>query len=458
MIEVRSPYPLLRLMWRPATLLLLFPLFWAIAWPLASAADAGANPLAALRTGIGHSDAQRAIWEMGLLLGAAVALFTNLPRLEVQHSATAWSWPGLHGGLATGNLMVGAAVATLVATLLARVAPAPLAIAGGAGSLLAFSLVTLVVDSTAPSAIRWLIIGTAAAVAIRGEAVFAVASAAPWTAAAVSVAVAVLAQRSVFSPASARRRPFIFTGAAGTPSRSALADFWSRRGSDRAWWGDLATDRVGPWLRAAEYESFGALRRGYPGQYALMALVVSVLSLLALDSSILVFVGIILSSSGLQLRRTLFHPIGRDELARIAIAGAMIDAVAICGLSALVYLALAQPLAALFPQPDGARWFTTLALAFAWAPVAQWSIVRGGMLQYNRAPAEGWPRRMLEQFGSFLIFVLLVSVSRIALQRTVGDDPLTLTSGVITITVVVQALHWVTLKHHYRRADLQATR
>jgi hypothetical protein len=448
-----SPMALLRLVARPASLWHLFPLFLGTVWPFAGLLDSGADPFGSILRGDASPALRVAAWQFSILFGAAAGLVVSLPRIEIQHSFSAWTLPGLRNGLLLGQWMAGAVAALVAAALMWRVASPVEAAAASSACLASLVLVGLILDVAAPSPVRWLAGATLIAAVIRPEMLASLGASWPLLLAAAGVVLVVSATVPIFGADSARLRPFRFSGAVGTASPTAIANFWARGGSERPWSTDLATNHTLRWLRAAEYESFGARRFGFAGDRVLTALVFAVAASIVLESGLLAMVGIALASRGLQLRRSLHHPVSRAQRATLAYLGSLADAAVTCILTAIFFVPVASVARTLLPtltDPAGTAWLVVLAFAFAWSPLAQWAVARGrSLVSTSRAPL----RIMFQQYGLFLLFMVVVGASTTLLRRFEVDEPRALMAAG-GVALLMQALHGVALRRHYARADL----
>jgi hypothetical protein len=448
-----SPMALLRLIARPASLLLLFPLFLAAAWPFLEMLDSRADPFGSILRGDSSPQLRTAVWQYSILSGAAVGLFAALHRLEVQHWITAWSLPRLREGLLLGQAAVGATAGLVAAAVTSRVASPAEATAAGSACFVAVAMTGVILDVASPSPVRWLAAATLLAAALRPEMLASLAEQSPLILAAGAIALSLAAMVSLFGVDSARIRPFRFSGALGTQSRLALVDLWTRGGSDRGWSTELVTAGIPGWLRAAAHESFGGLKRGYLGDRLLAAFIIAVMASILQESGMLAFVGVILATRGIQLRRSLHRPVSRAQRATIAYLGTLADAVITFVFAALLFVPVSSLVLSVIPglaEPARNPWPVVLAFAFAWSPLAQWAVARGqSLVATNSVPF----RRMFQRYGLFMLFMVAVGGSGALLRRSALDVSASLmVAG--AIGMLMQALHWAALRRFYGRADL----
>jgi hypothetical protein len=441
---------LLRLLARPVMLWTLLPLGWAIVIPLAIAAEAGGS-LSELWTGTASGSVRVAAWHLGVLVPAVIGFAVSIARLELQHAPLSWALPGVSRGLLTGTLVIALPIAAAAALVVARTA-APgtsLMAAAAAFSLALFWYVAAgsALDVALPRLLRWLGLLAIFIAAVRPVLLADAVAAAPAVVAAIAAAVSLCVLAVQFSHAAARRRHFRWSSFAS--HQRAL--YWGTRPrSTLHWAGDLATDRMLPWLRAMAYESSPRGGRTLPTVYMLMA------GLTALSAHItgsvsqaIVIGGILLSQRSLGLSPGLNYPLSRRQRADLLTVAALGQAAMFTLLvGALFWLIKAAgvpvPMWFLDETTRSAGWWPALGLMFAWAPLAQWDLVSRGHLG---TAGEVDARRVLFYMG----YVIPAVISARLLD---GRDVGVATACVVAIAVTGYTLLWILARRHHARADL----
>jgi hypothetical protein len=435
-----------RLFLRPAALWVLFPLAWALFVPVALLLESGVH-VRALWTGGAPEAVRRSLWLLMLLVPAAFGVLAADARLAVQHARFAWTLPGARGALLGSTLAVAALPAAALALFMLHHTDATIAVAAFAVAFAAFHVPGWAFDAALPRAARILVAAGYAAAVFRPTPFLGAVEGAPLPAALMALALAGVLLRAQFSDAAARARLERWSSFA--PANRAA--YWATRGrSERRWTQDLATERLRPWLRAAAYEASGGRRLALGARHLAVASVAVVWGHVGADASIVMIVGAVaLASGGVQLRSPQLQPLSRRARADIAAAGSLIDAASFCALAGAVLLVTnALPLPTLPFFADGgtadAQWRTALALTFAWAPIAQWRVVR--------TPGEWTPS--LRIMLPLIAFATAAALSR----RMLPDEPWLAAAAVGGLALAVHAACWLALRRHFARADLAPVR
>jgi hypothetical protein len=441
---------LLRLLARPVVLWTLFPLGWAIVIPLAIAAEAGGSP-SELWTGTLSPAVRTAAWQLCVLVPAVIGFAVSFARLEVQHAPLSWTLPGVRRGLLMGTLVIGLPVAAVAALIVARTAaPGTTLIAAATAFALAlfwYVAAGSALDVALPRLLRWLGLLVIFIAAVRPVLLADAAAAAPVALAAVAVVMSLCVLAVQFSHAAARRRHFRWSSFA--PHRRAL--YWGRRSpSTLHWAGDLATDRMLPWLRAMAYESSSRGGRTLPTVYVVMAGVTALSAhITGHTSQVVVLGGIFLIQSRLGLSPGLHYPLSRRQRADLLTVAALGEAVVFTLLVIALFgliKAAGVPVPAFFVDDTTrtAGWWPAMGLMFAWAPLAQWALVARGHV----GPASEIDARR------FLFYLAYVIPAVISARLLDGRDVGVATACVTAIAVTGYALFWILARRHYARADL----
>ena len=439
MTGARALLPLLR---RPGTLWWLFPLFWAFVLALGLVTESGA-PLRALWSADSPHQVRAAAWLLVVIVPASLGAGVAFARLELQHALFSWQLPGLRGALLSGSLLIALPLAAALAWLVGRSAPASSAFAAFAVALCSFTAASSVVDVAIPRSLRWLPVTLLAVAAVRPSAFARLIEQSPLAIALPALALSAVMMTLQFSDRSARIRYVRWSAFA--PAARAL--YWAGRSeSVRAWTRSLATQRLGPWLRAAEYEGSGG-RFTYPTGHLVMAGPTVLIGHLMSEPVASIAIGAIFLIHGpIRLASTLLYPLSRARRADLAVMGAFIDAATFVTMMAVVLLAVRMvglPPIPWFEDIDASLgWPATIAMFFAWSPIMQWGIIR-------------WPdtdsRSVLRQIASFVPFGLILILS----ERVLTGQPwLVLAIATVGIGAIARLLFGIAVRRHYARADL----
>lgn len=433
---------LTRLLRRPAMLYVLLPLFWAIGIPVLMLAEAG-TPVQSLLDGSMAEPVRTARWHLTILVPAAIGLAVTIARLEVQHAMFSWTLPGLRRRLGAGTLLVALTLALGLGFLAGRGDAPWTGIAAFSVALLSFAVVGAALDVALPDALRWTAIAALAVAAFRPAALADVAVSRPIPVIALSLASAAVLFGFQFSVRAARRRRFRWSSVA--PGSKTL--YWAARSvAFRDWKHSLAADRYGPWLRAAEYERSGG--RGLVPYLMIVGVHVALAHLMSAPELFLVWAGMLYAHGRLQLGSSLLYPLSRTRRARLAALGLEVEAVVLIALAVpvlLVIRAVDVPVIAWFAEPRGkVTWAAVLAMAWAWAPLAQWAAARRTAHDADSRWDAAW-------FVPFILYFIAASVSA---RLTAGLEPYALAALTIGGGLALRAVHWDRIRHYYADADL----
>jgi hypothetical protein len=426
---------LARLVWRPAALLVLLLATWAAALPMLILWEEGRL--------------DRAPWLGVVLVPALLGLALSWLRLELQHTFLSTVLPGLRRRLLAGTLLLAILVAGAAGVVVGP-APWPATLATAAVALFWFAAGSMVQDVAFPRALRWPLILAFIPAAFRPAGLQDLIHAWPWAVTALSVPAAVGLMVATFSRRAARARPFLWSPLAPGNRTQYWAGRTGRAGRTRAWRESLATERLGPWLRAAMHESSGG--RFSFQTFVLLNAFMGVVwgQLMGMTGFFIIMAGLYLSFGRAQLTSGLFHPLGRADRARLAVAGAGVEAAALAAAGAMLVLVVLAAGVPTLPWFTGegreTGWALVIAVSWAWAPVAQWPAIRW--------PASGQAERPLGQwFGWWALFVVAATASALLLA---GRPPLLAAGAIIAVAGLTQSAFVLAVRRHYASGDLLA--
>lgn len=450
-----TPYALLRLTWRPMTLLVL-P---AMAFVFGAVFDQGAASLGDIWRGDPSWPVRDALWHLVAIGPIAPGFIAAISRLEMQHTTLAAALPGLRRGMIAGTLAIGLPVAATLALLMGRIAPPSAAIVAFGLGLFSFLVPGAAVDVALPRPVRWLAgIVMMGALLSSGDVgvdysaegwIGPAAAAHPVLMSLVALGCAATLLWLQTSPGLARRRPFLWSGLA--PSR-AQSSYWARQSASwLGWHTRLATERLGPWLRAAMYESSGFAR----GHVTLPVIAVLIATVTGEPSWLWMFAGIGFAARGIQLCAGLPYPLSRNRRAALAYVGTLFDASLFCGVAGVVLLMIA-----LLPLPDVRlplfapdaasafnSWPMSLGLAFALAPIAQWAVLLWSVGVRRRQSAG--------RVVCVVVYMITCAVALNALSAPhFAGSPRDTAIVVAALAIAAQIVHWFAVRGYFTTRDL----
>ena len=410
----------------------------------------------------------RAFWLLSalvwIMVTGGVGMLVAVSRHQLQQAPFSWSLPDLRRRLLVGTVGVGAVVAAPL--LLLPGLELPLRLAAYALALFAFFVAGPLFDAIEKRAwvdvlfilgllaLMWTGPGRAAGTAYELVARWPLAAG---TAVAVVAATAsVLILRSQFSAGTARSRVQRWS----SPGSMAAFHWQTRREHRREWTGSLATDRLGPWLRATEWEGDENGTRLSLGLVFFVALIAVLFHAMGEPFFIVVMLCSLFVMLGFHLDSGLLYPLSRARRARLAAWGGTIQAGAAGALTLVLILgldALGVPTRAREPEFPYSPWLA-LGLAVALAPMAQWATIRWGPPRWgpNRGRAtrggsvrsRGWSEA--GRLGLFLAYVVTVVAAAYLLT---GAPTLVVAAVVLATALVMQVAFHAAVRRHWARKD-----
>ena len=433
-----SAYTLGRLVWRPATLLVLFPIALSLLMVLLEA------------------DGVISLWRAHATLALSGAIVALIAR-EPQAAMFGWTLPGLNSQMSKAAAAIGILGALIAGALFTPVAGISMGVAMFGSSLLAFALGMELVDPVRNGKYRAGIFLFLVAVVFRPEYPHRTALISPVLFGLLTgCAAAFLFYRS-HSRATMRNRPFVADMSYGLPGVEALRGYWAKRKSPEQVW-SLPLQRAGvrTWISAAIYESFNGRAGGWP-RYVSFQMAIGITLAYALNGPWFVALSIIqiFVLSGLQLRMRVLYPLSRERQASLNYAFSFVENALLCSVSGIAiwllysygpghFQAFANPGN---PPPILAAAF--VGVVFALAPLAQWAKTRGPLLTPAGSNPNRWSRSYLYWIAFMVVYLLITTPLKIEIIK-----PATAWSAISALAVVVQALYWLALRRHFRRADL----
>ena len=445
-----SPMMLLRLTWRPLTLLQLggVMLFYIVLSPVSPLSEA----LQAVWYGTATPQQRLALWHALIVIPGMSGLTLGYYRLELQHTMMSWPMPALRGGLAAGAASVALPLALIGSVQMLRNADASLAIAAFAIALCAFALGWFLYDVAVPWPPRVLAVLALLGAALSPAWLVARVETQPLVAAALELAMVPPLLSATLSVPLARRRvlfaryfdpgaPFPFTISGVT-----RVDEWTS---------SLATQRLMPWIRAAIHES----KRRYPRDYIVNAFIVvlvarvtglTILPVMALCTGMM--------THGMRLHE-LWYPLSRAKRAHVAYGSMLVEAVTyVAAFALMLILSYALPLPTLkildVAPPDATPrlWVFTIVAAAALSPIAQWA-----RLHWSETPRKRYSSwRQWAMFWRFMIFFVATAmwIAIVGDNASTDADAREFLLMTAALAVGMQVASWYRVREHYLHADL----
>jgi hypothetical protein len=445
-----SPMVLLRLTWRPLTLLQVAGLvvFYIVLSPVRPLGEA----LQAVWYGTATPHERLALWHALIVIPGMAGLTLGYYRLELQHTMMSWPLPALRRGLVTGAASVAMPLALIGSLLMLRNADASLAIAAFAVALSTFALGWFLYDVAVPWPPRAIAVFILLSAALSPAWLVVRAETRPLLATALALAMLPLLMSATLSVPLARRRVLLaryFDPSAPFP--------FTISGVTRVdeWTSSLATQKLMPWIRAAIHES----KRRYPRDYIVNALIVV---LLARVTGITI-IPVIALCTGMMAHGTrlheLWYPLSRAKRASVAYGSMLVEAVTYAAAFALMLAlsyALPLPTLTIFNVAPAAAtprlWVFTIGAAAALSPIAQWA-----RLHWSETPRKRYSSwRQWAMFWRFIIFFVATSMWIAIVGDSGGTDAdarqfLLMTAG---LAAGMQLVSWYRVRQHYLHADL----
>ena len=433
-----SAYALGRLVWRPMNLVMLFPIALSLLMVVLEA------------------DGVSSLWSAHAPLafsGVIVALIAREP----QAAMFGWTLPGLNSQMLRATAAIGILEALIAGAIFTTAVGVSMGVAMFGSSLLAFALGMDLVDSVRNRQYRAVMFLVLVAIVFRPEYPHRAALISPVLFGLLTGCAAAFIFYRSHSRATMRNRPFVADMSYGLPGVEALRGYWAKRKSPEQVW-SLPLQRAGvrTWISAAIYESFNGRAGGWPRSVTIQ-LAIGITMAYALNGPWFVALSIIqmFVLSGLQLRMKALYPLSRERQARLNYAFSLFENALLSGVSGVAIWLLysfgpghirsfASPGN---PPPILAAAF--VGVVFALAPLAQWAKTRGPLLTPAGSNPNRWSRSYLYWIAFMVVYLLITTPLKIEIIK-----PATAWSAISALAVVVQALYWLALRRHFRRADL----
>lgn len=432
------------------SLLFLFTVVMAIAFPVVRLEDLGGNPFVTIWTETALPLVQSVRWQLVVLLPASLGLYTILIRVEVMGSSLGWVLPGIRRGWLVGELVVLLPVAVGLGHLAAEGTSVARGAAAMGVALVAFNLPGLILHPAVSAWPRRLLAGLLVLGAVFPTQLSSVSAAMPVLVAALTLPAAVILFRIRHSDWAAREDTNV--GAGDQWERGPL----KRWGAQGEWAVSLASEHRTPWLRAVFYESgFGSTSRALQMRLMSVAFLVSMTYALMDHYMLIIWAGMLAGDRANGLSGGLLYPVSRDDRGRLVATAVLLDAA-----FALFLLIGGTWLLDILPIPlERSRYASETgfalgliaATAIAFLPMALWGRVR------DTAPLRGVTSFTGQMKSSLyvLLFVLIAATVSHPLQDAWHAGSYLLVGASLSLAALaLYPLFWYTTLRHYRRSDL----
>lgn len=446
---MKNIYALGRLMWRPASLLLLFPLALSVAFPLTesgAALAAGAHPLFL-----------RAMWRFVVLFGV-FGFMVSIYGRELKRGLFVWNIPDVDAALLKGAILLALLFLVPVAAILARSEGAMMGIAALGGGLLAYALGFEIQDALRPNLYRGAVLLALVLLLWRPEAALRAAGLSPLLFAVTTAAAGLFLLWQSSSPRASRQRPFATEfGFVGSAEAMRLA--WARKKTREDYWTrSLSKGSVASWIAAGYYETFTR-----SGSWFRMLLVQAIwggffIHQMSNPPMAPIIAGPSLLYSGIQTKMSFPYPLSREERGTLFYLSALLENIGTTLAAAAgiwVFYSIDIPRFLFEPELPAftaGRAAVFALFPFAFAPIVQWGKVRGvpEAGRITTLPRKNWGSQMGYQF----VYALVAMGATIPFigKRHASFPTMLLTLAVTAI--IAQMVFYLAVKRHFRKGDL----
>jgi hypothetical protein len=267
---------------------------------------------------------------------------------------------------------------------------------------------------------------------------------------------AVLAAREL-DPDTARRRTLGRSGGARSGRIGIAASFRTLALSSPVWRGRPASGRMGDWLEAIHYETFGSRRLEWPTSVLWAVGLNCGMAVVLRNPSFAAVMGLVnLSIVGHRMNGRWAYPASRSQRADLLWLASLMDSSAYFLAAALVLpLAFSLDLPQTNLMTGGTMRYgltAPLLVAFMAAPIVQWPRLTSNL-----------PPPKLKQFGPLWLSVSFRNVAAVAVVTFVLEllffvrAYVSMTAAVVFGVLLATAFQyylWVNLRHHFRVTDL----
>lgn len=440
-----------RLLWRPATILALFPLGLATGLAFVELPSLGAGVQAA------DGAARLTLWRFATVAPAMLGMLFALLMRELQHTRFAWSLPGLSHKLRTGKLVFIALAAVVATTVSIPFADPALSVAVLGWSALCISLGGVAFDPVLSKAETRAVLVLLAALAFRPQFVLLPMEWAPLVTGTVALIGAVVLVRRELSVSLSRRRALTYLSPNWTDAPAAMRQYWRRENPrDVEWRTNLAEGGLADWIRAAHLETFGGAKGSLVLLFAWQVLVSTVVAFVVGGTAMVaLFPWIAVSNGGLQLHARFLYPLSRTARAKLFFASSIVESTGavLAGIAGIAILFVLNQQTGR-PSFDEPREIAAFAIMYAaWSPFLHWAKIYGPLTNTGMSGKHG-----IRAFIMMMLFVVLSAISAITFDNLAVSAPVLTYAGAAILVLATHSVYWIALRRHYRTRDLIVSR
>ncbi|HUQ18477.1 MAG TPA: hypothetical protein VM099_02595 [Gemmatimonadaceae bacterium] len=443
---------LLRLMWRPAAPMMLFPLFLAMMYPFLKTAGGPASMVAAMSSGFATLPLRAAFWMGCATVPATAGAIVGFVMREPLHSPMGWMLPGYARRLSPPMYVIAVLVSLFISIPVARVSNPAVTIAAFCVCLFAFSCGWVVFDPAASRLHRWASVTLLLLMVFCPRYFVQAAEEHPLYFGFASLAVALLSIGLFTTKEVVRLRALLPT----TAGRMNLG-VHRRFTSGRAAW---ATTRgygvdILSLLRAGIFETHGGRRFSYAGSLVWTVIVVIAMSVLtASPFNIMMIVLFCVGMTPGHLKNAFPYPISRGRRAKAFFMSSLFDTFAAAA-TAVAGVVLVLALGFWRTDPDAMRDSPARAIAAIlslalFAPVAQ-AAMAPGFSQSQKTIAT--KNKIFAVAFVFVWILVALTLERILFPETHSVPNFQWVSLTVAF-VLIQTAFWIYLRWYFAKKDL----
>lgn len=436
-------YPLLRLAWRPATLIFAFPLTLFLTIAL-SRTGAGADELfPAVRHGVATFQLRTTLWVISIGISGLAGAGAGMMMREAISSSSAWMLPRYVKSLAHPLEALAVTLAILGSLPLFRVTSSAEPVATFGVSLLAFAAGWTIFDPQSRNLTRAAAALFLIGMIYRPTPLVLLGESYPLYLAAFAIAFAWLTIDRLLTKEVSRER------ALSPASGSMIPPKYLEHKGASTFRGRVIVSQFALY-RAGLYESFGG-RWGRTGDLVMMAIVWSVSGFVTKTPGQMIMIAFFsIGFVGTQLKNAFAYPISRRRRATAFFVASVVDTLAACSVAALAVLTITL-LGLWRVDPESTRLtplqtLETILVLVLLAPIAQAAMVPGWVVSKKIQS-----RRQIVALVGLIITIGFTYV----LQRIFFESFLRSWAVMFVATLfIVYSAFWTFLRWYFKKKDL----
>jgi VanZ family protein len=445
-----------RLLWRPATILALSSIFFAVIISpemiLAGRLDHGMR--------LGSSEGIIAIlWIETIALMATVGGFLGTTARDVSQPLFAFAVPSLRSTVFRQKLAVGVAAALLLGGGVFFLGDRRGSIAAFGCALFFFALGSSLADPLAGGQWKSMGMGVLLVAWFEAERLIRIFESAPflWAASCVVVAAAILYREQSID--AARRRAVLQPAPVGF----ALGGVFKSAYSHNEDFGSVASaaapasGRVIEFFKAADYEVFGTRPYGWLKTLLTTLLFMCGFGYLTANPAMVGMLGLMtVSTRPHRLMGRWPYPISRANRSNLAFFSSLADCLSYFALAMIAMVLLERsglPRLTFFGNEAApAKDLALIPASFIWSPIAIWIGVTGAPRTQKELKSRLWSIRRVIHFFVPVLLAVFTLIAMTRLEKHVATA--FVVAAAIALAVIVQGAFWFALRWHFSTKDL----